>query len=207
MQSIRVLIAVIACHLVFAGAASAQDGAGVRSVSAERVRPGDKIALRFLREPALSESVTVSDRGEAPFPKVGILKVSDLTIAQLQDTLRTRYSEFLRLPELDIAILRRVVVNGEVRVPGVYLVDMTTGVRDLIARAGGVTDNGNRRKVMVVRGAEQIRVPDWDTSANGFALLSGDQVLVPRKSWLVLNAFTAISTAVLVTSFIITLTR
>ena len=63
-------------------------------------------------------------------------------------------------------------------------------------------------KVSVIRGAERIRIPHWDTSDGGeFALRSGDQVLVPRKSWWALNALPAVSTAVLVASLIISLTR
>jgi hypothetical protein len=85
---------------------------------------------------------------------------------------------------------------------------MTSGVRDVIARAGGITDNGNRSKVTVVRGDNHIRLSHWDTmDGSSFPLLSGDQLLVPRKSWWVLNALPAVSTAVLVASLIISLSR
>jgi protein involved in polysaccharide export with SLBB domain len=115
---------------------------------------------------------------------------------------------YLRAPELEISVLRRVVVNGEVRVPNVYMVDPSTTLRDVIARAGGLTEYGSRGKVVVLRGNRRIPVPEWDrATGTAFALESGDQVLIGRRSWLSINALSAVSTAVLVASFIITSSR
>ena len=172
------------------------------------MRPGDRIALHFLRERELSESLTVNERGEAAFPKLGVIRVDSMTIAQLQDTLRARYAEYMRMPELEILVLRRVTVNGEVRIPNVYLVDGTSTVRDVIARAGGITDAGNRDGVEIVRGSRRIPVRGWDRGdGQQFDLESGDQITVSRKNWLTLNALPVVSTAVLVASFVIQITR
>jgi polysaccharide export outer membrane protein len=160
--------------------------------------------LHFLRERDLSGEVTVNERGEAPFPKIGLMRVTDMTIAQLQDSLRVRYAEYLRAPELEIAVLRRVVVNGEVKIPNVYMVDGASTVRDVIARAGGLTEMGNRKNVSIVRDAVRIPLKGWERDAGpSVDLQSGDQVVVGRKSWLSLNILSVISTAVLVTSFVI----
>lgn len=180
-----------------------------RRATTAKVRPGDRIGLHFLRDRQMSESLFVDERGEAAFPKIGIMKVSDMTIAELHDTLRTRYSEFLRLPELQIAVLRRVVVNGEVRMPNMYLMDVASStVRDVIARAGGITEVGSRNKVAVIRDGQRIPVKNWERDSGPTSdLLSGDQIVVGRKSWLTLNALSVVSTAVLVTSFIISISR
>lgn len=45
-----------------------------------------------------------------------------------------RYGGFLRAPELEVTVLRRIVVNGEVRMPSVYMVDVTLSLRDAIAQ-------------------------------------------------------------------------
>src|SRR5688572_11040353 len=74
-----------------------QADAVTRSASA-RVRPGDRIVMHVLREPDLSDTLTVSERGEAAFPKLGIMQIAQLSILQLQDTLRQRYSAYLRNP-------------------------------------------------------------------------------------------------------------
>ena len=190
--------------------AQSQDGveAAARRAASSRLRPGDQIALNFMRDRELSGTVTVDERGIAAFPKLGMFTVSQMSIAQLHDTLRSRYAEYLRAPEFEISVLRRVAVNGEVRAPNVYLVDAATTLRDVIARAGGLAENGSRGKVEVIRGEQRIPVKNWDRETGTFFTLeSGDQVLVGRKNWFVVNALSTVSTAVLVVSLIITMGR
>lgn len=178
------------------GAQSPVDGAAKRAATA-LVRPGDQISVRFLREPQLSAAVGVNEQGEAPFPKLGMVQVAQMTISQVEDTLRARYAEYLRAPELDIAILRRITVNGEVRVPNVYLVDINSTVRDAIAKAGGLTENGSSSRVAIVRDGRKISAKGWEREMGpSMDLLSGDQVLVGRKPWVVINFFAVVSTAV-----------
>jgi protein involved in polysaccharide export with SLBB domain len=199
----------IVSHCVLSGAAMGQTStdAALRAASA-RITAGDRILLHVVREPELNDSVFVTERGEASFPKLGILNVSSLTIGELQDTLRARYGEFLRMPSLQIMVLRRIVVNGEVRHPNVYYVDVATTLREVIARAGGITENGNRSKVAVVREGRRIPVQHWESDASATVdLLSGDQVVVGRKNWLVINALPAISTAVVLGSFVLSLRK
>lgn len=177
--------------------------AATRSASAF-VRAGDHVVLQFLREPQLNAEIVVNERGEAAFPKLGMVPVTHLSIAALRDTLRVRYSEYLRSPEIQVAILRRIVVNGEVRLPNVYMIDLSSTVRDAIARAGGLTEMGNRKNVFIVRNGERIKVRNWEVEASVAGdLQSGDQLVVGRKNWLSVNFLPVVSTAVLVTSFVI----
>lgn len=202
------LFPVLAAAFLGAPPASAQEQEpdALGRVSATMLRPGDQIALTFLRERELSATITVNERGEAVFPRLGTLHVTDLSIARLQDSLRTRYAEYLRSPELEIAVLRRIAVIGEVRAPNVYMVDPTTTLREAIARAGGLTDIGSRGRVSVIRGSQKIPVKNWDReTGQSFPLQSGDQISVGRKNWFVINALSTISTAVLVSSLIITI--
>lgn len=168
------------------------------------VKPGDRIELQFRRDRELNSSINVSERGEAVFPKLGILNVADISIAGLQDTLRSRYAEYLRAPELEVTVLRRVVVNGEVRVPNVHMLDIASStVRDAIARSGGMLETSNKKKVYIVRDGRRIHVQNWEESLGPETdLQSGDQVLVGRKSWFVINALPLVSTSVIVIGLI-----
>lgn len=209
MGFLRHMIAVtaVAAHAGVAAAQNGADSAAVRAAQAQ-VRPGDRIALVVHRERELSGEIAVNERGEATFPKVGTLHVASLSIGELADTLRARYGVYLRSPEIEVNVLRRIVVNGEVRMPNVYLVDVATTLRGVIARAGGILETGSRGKVYVMRDGVRMHVKDWDRE-EGVAtdLRSGDQVVVGRKSWLVLNALPAISTGVLLASFVYTIQR
>lgn len=203
---LRLLVLIVGALAGAAAELRAQDNRdeAARRASGATVRPGDRIELQFRRDRELNSSINVNERGEGVFPKLGTLDVADITIANLQDTLRARYSEFLRNPELEVTVLRRVVVNGEVRAPNVHMLDIaSSGVRDAIARSGGLLETSNKKKVYIIRGGRRIHVKNWESSLGPETdLLSGDQVIVGRKSWLVLNALPVISTSVIVIGLI-----
>lgn len=174
-----------------------------RRTAAQPIRPGDRIDLKFLRDLELNATLDVNERGEAVFPKLGTISVAAITIGALRDTLASRYSEYIRNAELQVSVSRRVIVLGEVRLPDVYYLDATSGVRDAIAKAGGVRETANKGKVTVVRGNQRSRVKRWETSqGQENDLQSGDQIIVPRQSWVVINALPVISTSVIVIGLI-----
>lgn len=171
--------------------------------SAQRLRTGDRIDLKFLRDPELNAVVTVNERGEAVLPKLGTVAVGSIAIGALRDTLAARYNEYLRNSELQVAVLRRVVVNGEVKVPDVYYLDVNSAVRDAIAKAGGTLETANKQKVIIVRGAQRFRAKHWESSLDPQNdVQSGDQIVVARQPWLILNALPVISTSVIVIGLI-----
>ncbi|MFI5227643.1 MAG: polysaccharide biosynthesis/export family protein [Gemmatimonadales bacterium] len=161
----------------------------VRRGADARPEPGDRVWLHVWREPKLSDTVTVDERGRVLFPKIGLVDASTLSIADFRDTVRARFAEYLRDAPVDVVVLRRVAVNGAVMKPDVYYVDVSMTLRDVIARAGGITDNGNPNSVAIVRGTTRIPVHGWqDDRSPTSDLQSGDQVVVGRKNWLALNA-------------------
>lgn len=173
-----------------------------------RVQPGDRVAVKVYREPGLSDDVMVNERGDIVLPKVGTIHAASVTIRALEDTLRRRFAVYLREPDISITVLRRVVVNGEVRRPDVYFVDLSSTLRDVIARAGGITEIGNPSRVAIIRGGVTIPAPRWqDDTSRAADLQSGDQVFVGMRSWFERNAFAIASTGVLVASFIISVMR
>lgn len=204
-RSLPALVSLFVASLLWGHVARAQGtDEAARRASTATIRPGDRIELQFRRDRDLNSSVSVNERGEAVFPKLGILGVTAITIAGLQDTLRARYAEYLRSPELEVTVLRRVVVNGEVRAPNVHMLDIaSSSVRDAIARSGGLLETANRNKVYIVRDGQRIRVETWENSSGAETdLQSGDQVLVGRKSWFVINALPLVSTSVIVVGLI-----
>ena len=172
------------------------------------VQAGDRVVVKIYGEGELSGDFMVSTEADVILPRVGALSVKNLSVQMLADTVRARYARFLRNPVVDLTVLRRIVVNGEVLKPEVYYVDVVSTLRDVIARAGGISPNGDASRVEIVRHGERIRVTDWqhdETLASD--LSSGDQVVVGRRSWLSLNASAVLSAAALVVSLIVTLRR
>jgi protein involved in polysaccharide export with SLBB domain len=176
--------------------------------AAARPQPGDRVFLHIVGEPELSDTVTVNERGEVAFPKLGVVNIAGFTIAALQDTVRARYAVILRNPAVEVVLLRRVAVQGAVTRSNMYLVDVSATLRDVIALAGGISDEGDRGKVFIVREGTRVHVPEWESDASlASDLRSGDQIVVGRRAWWKSNIFSLTSTAVLIASFAISLSR
>lgn len=184
----------------------AQDTAAPAERAAEAlIEPGDRVAVKVYLEPALSDEVLVNSRGDIVLARIGTVHAASIAVGALQDTLRARYATFLRNPDVSVTVLRRVIVNGDVGRPNVYFVDVSSTLRDVIAQAGGITENGNPDKVAIIRNGENIPVPNWrDDVSRASDLRSGDQIFVPKRSWLYRNMFSIASTGVLISSFLYT---
>jgi protein involved in polysaccharide export with SLBB domain len=180
----------------------------VRRAATAHPQPGDRVWFHVWREPKLSDTVMVDERGDVMLPKVGIVNASALTIGAFRDTVRARIAEFLRDSPIELVVLRRVSVNGQVARPNVYYVDVTTTVHDLIARAGGVTEVGNANDVVVIRDGQRVPLRDWQNDRSASSdLRSGDQVVVGRKSWISMNLLSTLSVMTGVISLAVVLFR
>lgn len=173
-----------------------------------RPMPGDRVAMHVYGDPGLSDAATIDEMGRIMLPRIGMIQADAMTIAALRDTIRARMSSILRDPAIQVSVLRRVIVSGEVGRPGVYYADLTSTMAEVIAQSGGLRETGDADKVYLMRGGERTRIENWQSDQSARAdLHSGDQILVGRKSWLELNIipFASVSTAIV--SLIISLRR
>jgi polysaccharide biosynthesis/export protein VpsN len=177
--------------------AGGPDGSGI-------VRIGDQIAVRIWREEDLSGEFVVDHNGDVVLPRLGIVRVSGRPADELQQWLRAEFEQFVRHPSIEVRLLRRVGVHGEVRNPDLYMVDLTMTLRDVIAKAGGLTEQAAPDRITIVRGGERIRL-GRGTEAQFLTadLQSGDQVVVGRRNWIALNPFAVISTATTLASLLL----
>ena len=179
------------------------------SVAAEpRVEPGDRLFIHMWGEERLSDTVLIDARGQISLPKVGQVSVTTMPIPSLRDSLQARLSKYFRQPAVEVVALRRIAVSGAVSRPNLYYVDISTSIRDAIAMAGGIAENGNPSKVFVVRGDVEIPIPNWQREETLIGQLRpGDQVVVGRRSWLQMNALQVGSFVLVVASFALSLRR
>src|SRR5690349_24731733 len=85
--------------------------------------------------------------------------------------------------------MRRITIFGAGLRPGTYPVSLTMAIPDALALAGGASADGKSDKVELRRGTKR-RMIDLsrgpDTVAD-LSLRSGDQLVVPRRSWVSRN--------------------
>ena len=169
---------------------------------------GDRVLLRVWQEPTWSDSLQVGTDGDLVLPRIGRFHAAGMDPAALRDTIQRRLGVYLRDPSVDVVVLRRVAVLGEVRKPDVYFVDAVSTLRDVLARAGGLTDDANPNRVEIVRDGERTKLGRWETIASTTVPVhSGDEIQVGRRSWIARNTVSAISSVAVAVSVLITALR
>ena len=118
---------------------------------ANSLLPGDVIRVEIWREEDLSGEFQVDEEGGVVLPLLGKKQVLGISPDDLRDQLSEEYAQYLVNSAVNVTLLRRIIVLGEVRVAGQYTVDATNSVADVIARAQGVTPGGNAEDIVLVR--------------------------------------------------------
>src|ERR1035437_909770 len=168
---------------------SAQRVAARRRDPSERpLQPGDKLKLTIWREPDMTGEFEVQPNGAVNFPKIGRIQVDGLSTDSLRKVILDAYAVSLRDAAIEGTPMRRIVVDGSVRNAGFFYADPTATVRGGLALAGGVTPEGNRKRIELVRDGREptINLSSAPNLADSPAQ-SGDQIRVPERSWAARN--------------------
>lgn len=157
--------------------------------AARGVRAGDLIVVWVWRERELSGEFAVDTRGRVVLPLLGEIMAAGKSADTLATELRAAYRRFLSNPSIQVTVLRRVAVLGQVTRPGLYPVDPTLTVATVVALAGGVAPNGDPRKIRLVRSGRVISSQLGPTAVlEQSSIQSGDEIYVPERPWLSRNS-------------------
>ncbi len=131
---------------------------------------------------------TVDSSGAIQVAYVGPIHVAGLTEMEARDLVSKKLAYYLNKPQVTLRIesyrSRRVYVDGEVRTPGLMVLnDMTMSLPEAINRAGGFTAAGDRSRVSVTRGDKttMVNIPDMikkGVNPDKILLQNGDLVRV-----------------------------
>ncbi len=162
-----------------------------------RLGPGDRLTLIITGDVERAHELDVSRQGTVLIPNVGLVRVANLTLGELEDVLYTRlgrvYSSIRRGAgatahfTVNVTELRsnQVFVTGDVQRPGSYRVTSAGTVLTALYAAGGPTERGSLRRIEVRRAGELVSTLDlYDYLLRGDAsrdvrLRQGDVVFVP----------------------------
>jgi len=152
--------------------------------SSEPPRAGDVIRLRIWREPELSGEFLVDGDGIAVIPRFGPMRVTGESAEVLRERLVTAFTPHLNHPSIEVTVLRRVQVLGNVRNPGIFTLEPTMTVGDALAVAGGMTPQGHPNRLELIRGGRVLDVRlTRETRIDDSPINSGDQLYVPERNW------------------------
>lgn len=170
----------------------------------EPLQPGDQVRVTFSQERELSGEFPVDETFDVALPLIGRTNVRGVPGPTLRDSLSRALEGQIRNQTVQVTLLRRVRVLGDVQRPGLYLIDNSMTLVDAIALAGGTTQQGKLDGVDIVRDGVIVAEDLPSTALVGSYVRSGDQIMVPKTSWLSRNAAWVIGGTVTTAAIVIT---
>jgi polysaccharide export outer membrane protein len=156
------LVCALAMHGVASSAGAPAPAALPRAAATpaapaqELLGDGDSVRVTVFQNPDLTTEARISERGAITVPLIGEVAIAGLTpegaAARIAD--RLMRGKFVINPQVSLTIQqvrsRQVSVLGEVGKPGRYpLDDVSNSLTDVLARAGGISGEGDDSVVVV----------------------------------------------------------
>lgn len=196
-------VTILLVVLVTVGAAGLEAQA-----SGSPLRPGDRVFVRAGSDTVWADSLPVDADGRIYLPRIGALDLRAVPASATPGVVRTALANLYRAADATVVPLRRVTVAGEARKPGVYFLPPEATLRDAVAIAQGANDIGNANRLTLLRDGNQSVIHHWiDTAEGSRSIASGDVLIISRESWLKRYALSIISTAAIVVTTIVAVTR
>ncbi|MFC2096623.1 polysaccharide biosynthesis/export family protein [Bacteroidota bacterium] len=145
-----------------------------------KVQPGDLLYIQIITEnqeinllfnPTMSVTNTqalrpesifytgylVNDSGYIEMPLLEKIRVSELNIDQVQDSVKQKAYRYLKNPQVIAKLANfKFTVLGEVKAPGVKQVTANqVNIMEALAYGGDISYNGNRKKILLLRQTEK----------------------------------------------------
>jgi len=167
------------------------------------IGPGDVLQIQVWRHPDFSTTVKVQPDGMVSLPLVGDLKVTNMGLFEFRDLLAQKLDEYYVDPQVSVQVAtslsNKFYVLGEVRKPGIFILEEPKTISEAIIFAGGFTYNAKRNGVVLMRkGADGAMKPvpfDVDAIMDGkepekdIYLQRGDVLYVPLSNVSLVDRF------------------
>lgn len=175
-----------------------------------RLGPEDVISVSVFNQDRYSRAgIIVPPSGRISLALIqGGIFVNGKTVDEVAELIKKKYDEYIIDPQvtvsLDKASSYRYSVIGDVRQPGIRLMNHRLTVTEALAEAGGVLPTGDRSKVVVLRRqpngilspiAVNVSEIYKGKAADSIYLVPGDQIVVPGnklKTFQKIMGFTSI---------------
>lgn len=156
---------------------------------------GDSVTLSVFGQPDMATTAFVADDGTLTVPLAGPVNVNGLSPSEAARRVEKalRDGKYLVDPHVTISAVvsrsQRISVIGEVNKPGRYVVESNIPIFDLLAEAGGATENASDIVYLLRpdKDGKEIRyeinlkgLAKGNMPIAGQALRAGDSVFVPR---------------------------
>ena len=176
----------LACLAGIAGAQTPARSVASQSDDQFVVRPGNVLRITVWPDNTLGGEFPVEESGFVHLPVLGAVHVGGMSLETLRNQLREAYGEAILVPVVTVTPLFWVSVLGAVNRPGLYRVDPTQSLFDVLSLAGGMRQDAKEDELRLIRGEHVIEINATRALETGeaqltLALRSGDRIVVPRR--------------------------
>ncbi len=166
--------------------AVAQDQSTTGADPSYRLRPGDILVITVWGQAEYSGEFKVDETGHIPYPVLGEIDTREKTMTQIREEIMAGLQTLFNDPFVTVNPQFSIAVLGEVNNPGLFPVDPTLTVLDIVAMAGGPGPNGNINKIRLLRGGQSLDLRFEPNRVGALTLQevglrSGDQIMISRR--------------------------
>ncbi len=187
---VAILLLVTAIGLLVMGSAVAQEDKQPRAPYT--INPGDLLEISVWKELDLQRQVLVRPDGAFSFPLCGDIVAEGRTVEDIRQELTFRLQTYI--PNLVVTVTvaeihgNKIYVIGQVKTPGVFIVNPRVDVIQALSIAGGLTPFAQQNNIKILRrrnGKQTILnfrygdIVKGQNLAQNTLLEVGDVVLVP----------------------------
>jgi protein involved in polysaccharide export with SLBB domain len=165
-------------------------------ISDYRLRPGDKVQIKFFYHSDLNENLMIGPDGKISLQLIDEVLAAGLTASQLDEVLTKEYATYLENYSITVIVRGysglKVYVGGEVRSPGFVSLKGNMSVFQAIAQSGGEKNTAKLENVVLIRKGPDNRpvamaidlkpVISGEQIENDIYLMPSDIVYVPKTS-------------------------
>jgi polysaccharide export outer membrane protein len=179
----RKLLSSVLILLAAAGLALAQESL--------LIGPGDTLHIQVFDTPEMEQHPRVTDAGTVPLLFIGDVKVGGLTPGDaallIENTLKEK--QYMLHPRVAVTIEdinTQISILGQVKDPGMYVINTPTSILSVLSIAGGLTDLADRHIAIERHGDAQNKIEYFlsntskEAIENQVFVYPGDTVLVPK---------------------------
>jgi polysaccharide biosynthesis/export protein len=153
--------------------------------------PGDVLKISTFGYNDLNADVRVTESGNITFPLIGQIAVVGKSTREVETLIEEKLAAGAFITKAQVSVLivqyqsQKVSVMGQVAKPGMYFLDGTTRVLDLLAKAGGPSEEFAGDTAVLLRHDGTSQNIDLDGLFTGDAkqnplVANGDTINVPR---------------------------
>jgi polysaccharide export outer membrane protein len=210
LQVPKLILAIVTLGLYFPALCYAQTSAPAPAVTTQQtpaqtsaqtpaqtsesllIGPGDLVSISVFDTPEMNQDIRVSDAGTVRLQLVGDLNIGGQTPAAAAKTIEDALisHQIMKAPQVSVHIkdyiTQDVSILGEVKNPGPYQITTPQTVLRVLALAGGLADDADRKITIARHGDPNQKITYYLANNADLAMQAavmidpGDTVIVPR---------------------------